>query len=86
MYTTESDEMNVKRIARCLKGVSIAKCLIEINRFPPFVNVYTDSGWAGTCTQIATGQDNTKRARAPAVESLSGEARLCLLGQKHNSQ
>ena len=35
--------MNVKRIARYLKGVPIAKCLIEINRFPPFVNVYTDT-------------------------------------------
>ena len=38
--------MNVKRIARYLKGVPIAKCLIVINRFPPFVNVYTDSEWA----------------------------------------
>ena len=44
---TESDEMNVKRIARYLKGVPSAKCLIEINRFFPFVNVYTDSDWAG---------------------------------------
>ena len=34
--STESDETNVKRIARYLKGVPIAKCLIEINRFPPF--------------------------------------------------
>ena len=39
MCPTESDEMNVKRITRYLKGVPIAKCLIEINRFPPFVNV-----------------------------------------------
>ena len=31
MCTTGSDEMNVKRIARYLKGVPIAKCLIEIN-------------------------------------------------------
>ena len=58
MCTTESDEMNVKRIARCLKGVSIAKCLIEIDRFPPFVNVYTDSDWAGqhqTCKSTSGG-------------------------------
>ena len=41
MCPTESDEMTVKRIARYLKGVPIAKCLIEINRFPPFVNEYT---------------------------------------------
>ena len=44
---TERNEINVKRTARNLKGVPIAKCLIEINRFPPFVNVYTDSDWAG---------------------------------------
>ena len=31
--STESDEMNVKRIGRYLEGVPIAKCLIEINRF-----------------------------------------------------
>ena len=37
----QSDEMNVQRIARYLKGVPSAKCSIEINRFPPFVNVYT---------------------------------------------
>ena len=59
--STESDEMNVMRIARYLKGVQIAKCLIEINRFSPFLNVYTDSDW----------EDNTKRAKAQAVESRS---------------
>ena len=47
MCPIESDEMNVKHIARYLKGVPIAMCLIEINRFPPFVNVYADSDWAG---------------------------------------
>ena len=75
MCPTESDEMNVKRIARYLKGVPIAKFLIEINRFPPFVNVYTDSDWAGQ-----------PRARARVVESHSGEARLFLPGQERNSQ
>ena len=39
---TESDEMNVKRIARYPNGVTSAKCSIENNRFLPFVNVYTD--------------------------------------------
>ena len=33
MCTTEGDEMNVKRIAIYLKGVPVAKCLIEISRF-----------------------------------------------------
>ena len=44
---TESDEINVKRIARYLKGVPSAKCFIELDRFPQFANVYTDSDWAG---------------------------------------
>ena len=55
---TERDEMNVKRIARCLKGVPNAKCLIDINTFPQFVSVYTDSGWARkhrTCKNTSGG-------------------------------
>ena len=44
---TESDEMNLKRIVRYIKGVPSAKCLIEIVTPPKFVNVYTDSDWAG---------------------------------------
>ena len=55
---TESDEMNVKRIASYLKSVRNAKCLIEINTFPPFVNVHTDSDWAGqhqTCKSTSDG-------------------------------
>ena len=57
--STESDVMNVKRIARYLKkSVPSAKCLIEINRFPAFGNVYTDSDWAGqhqTCKSTSGG-------------------------------
>ena len=63
MCSTGSDEMNVKRIARYLKGVPIAKCLIEINRFPPFVNAYTDSDWAGqhqTCKSTSGGVTQRK--------------------------
>ena len=58
MCPTESDEMNVKRIAGHLKGVPIAKCLFEINSFPPFVDVYKDSDWAGqhqTCKSTDGG-------------------------------
>ena len=58
MCHTESDEMNVKRIARYLKGAPTAKCLIEINNFLPFVNVYTDSDWARqnqTCKSTSGG-------------------------------
>ena len=68
--------MNVKRIARYLNCVPIAKCLIEINTFTQYVS----------CTQTATGQDNTKRSRAQAVELRSGATRLCLHGQEHNNQ
>ena len=54
----ESDEMNVKRIARCPKSVPNAKCLIEISAFPQSVNVYTDGDWAGqpmTCKSTSGG-------------------------------
>ena len=47
---TESDEMNLKRIVRCLKGAPSAKSLIEIITPSKFVNVYTDSDWAGQAT------------------------------------
>ena len=58
MCSTESDEMNVERIARYLKCVPTAKCLIEVNSFPPFLNVYTDSDWARqhqTCKSTSGG-------------------------------
>ena len=47
---TESHEMNVKRIVRYLKGVPSAKSLIDIVTPPKFVNVYTESDWAGQAT------------------------------------
>ena len=47
---TESDEMNLKRIVRYLKGAPSAKSLIEIITPSKFVNVYTDSGWARHAT------------------------------------
>ena len=49
---TESDEMNLKRIVRYLKGVPNAKCLIEIVTPPKFVNVYTDSDCAGPSNNV----------------------------------
>ena len=55
---TESDEMNVKRFVRYLKGASSAKCLIEIVTTPKFANVCTDSDWAGqpmTCKSTSGG-------------------------------
>ena len=58
------------------QGVPSTKCLIEINRFPPFVNVYTDSDWAG----------HHQTCKSTGVESRSGEARLFLLGQEHSSK
>ena len=47
---TESDEMNLKRIVRYLKGAPSAKSLIEIITLSKFVNVFTDSDWAGQAT------------------------------------
>ena len=47
---TESDEMNLKRIVRYLKGAPSAKRMIEITTPSKFVNVYTDNGWARQAT------------------------------------
>ena len=78
MCPAGSDEMNVKRIASCLKGVPIAKCLVEINRFPLFVNVNTDSDWAGqhqTCKSTSGGvtqwRSTTLSAWSRAQQSVS---------------
>ena len=79
MCTTEGDEMNVKRIARYLKGVPIAKCLIQINRFPPFVNVYTDSDWAGqnqTCKSTSGGVTQWGSTTLPAWSRTPQSVRL----------
>ena len=66
---TESDEMNVKCIAGLLKGVPNAKCLIEINTIPLFVNGYTDSDWARqqqTCTNTSGGVTQWRSATLSA--------------------
>ena len=47
---TESDERNLKRTVRFLKGVPNAKSLIEIVTPPKFVNMYTDSDRASQAT------------------------------------
>ena len=76
---TESDEMNVKRIVRHLKGVPSAKCSIEINRFPPLVNVYTDSDWAGqhqTCKRTRGGVTQWRSATLSAWSAVS-ELEFC---------
>ena len=55
----ESDEMNVKRIARYLKRCPERKVFDRDQHiFPPFVNVHTDSEWAGqhqTCKSTSGG-------------------------------
>ena len=40
---TESDEMNLKRIVRYLKGTPSAKSLVENTTHSKFVNVFSDS-------------------------------------------
>ena len=66
---TESDEMNVKRIARYLKGVPSVKCLIEINTFPKFVNVYTDSDWAGQHHACKSTRDGVTQWRSATLSA-----------------
>ena len=77
---TESDEMNLKRVVRYLKGVPIAKSLIEIVTPPKFVNVYRDSDWAGQATKCICTSGGvvqwvnatlTARSRTQQTESLS---------------
>ena len=74
---TESDEMNLKRIVRYLKGAPSAKSLIEIITPSKFVNVYTD---------IAIGQDKLRRARAQVAELCSGETQHSQHGHEHSKQ
>ena len=73
---TESDEMNLKRIVRYLKGAPSAKSLIEIITPSKFVNVYTK----------AIGQDRLQRARAQVAELCSGEMQHSQHGQEHSKQ
>ena len=70
---TESDEMNLKRIVRHLRGAPSGRSLIEIITPSKFVNVYTDSDWAGL-----------QRARAQVAELCSGEMQQH--GQEHSKQ
>ena len=65
-----SDEVNMKRIARYLKGVWSAKCLIKIKTFPQFVKVHTDCDKAG--------QYLTCKSTSGGVTQWRSEARLSL--------
>ena len=74
---TESDEMNLKRIVRYLKGAPSAKSLIEIITPSKFVNVYTDSDWAGQCYNVQEHK---------WAELCSGEMQHSQHGQEHIKQ
>ena len=86
---TESDEMNLKRILRYLKGAPSAKSLIEITAPSKFVNVFTDSDWAGhatTCKSTSGGVVQWRNATLTAwprtqqtVSLSSAEAELYAL-------
>ena len=86
---TESDEMNLKRIVRYLKGAPSAKSLIEIITPSNFVNVYTDSDWARqatTCKSTSGGIVQWRNATLTAwsrtqqtVSLSSAEAELSAL-------
>ena len=51
---TESNEMNLKRIVRYLKGAPSAKSLIEIITHPKFVNGYT-------CQRLGRSSNNVQK-------------------------
>ena len=86
---TESDEINLKRIVRYLKGAPSAKSFIEIITPSKFVNVYTDSDWAGqatTCKSTSGGVVQWRNATLTAwsrtqrtVSLSSAEAELYAL-------
>ena len=68
---TESDETNLKRIVRHLKGVPSAKSLIEIVTPPKFVNVYTDSDWAGQATTCKSTKNGVVQWRNATLTAWS---------------
>ena len=68
---TESDGMNVKRVVRYLKGAPSAKCLIEIVTLPKFVNVFTDSDWAGQPTTYKSTSGGVVQWRNAALTAWS---------------
>ena len=73
---TESDEMDVGRIVRYLKGAPSAKCLIEIFALPKFMNVYTDSDGASQPTTC----ESTRGGIVP------WETQLSQHGHEHSKQ
>ena len=68
---TESDEMDLKRIVRYLKGVPSAKSPIEIVTPPKFVNVHTDSDWAGQATTCKSTSGGTVQWRNATLTTWS---------------
>ena len=79
---TESDDMNLKRIVRYLKGVPNAKCLIESVTPPKFVNVYTDSDWASqatTCKSRSGGvvQWEKRNTHSMVTNTANSEPEFC---------
>ena len=84
---TESDEINLKRFVRYLKGVPSAKCLIQIVTPPKFVNVSTDSDCAGqatTCKSTNSGvvqwRDATLTAWSRTQQTVSLSSPLARIG------
>ena len=76
---TESDEMNLKRVVRYLKGAPSAKSLIEITTPSKFVNVCTDSDWAGQATtSMVKNTANSKFEGDELWWSILGPRRLTL--------
>ena len=69
--SNENDEMNLKRLVRYLKGASSAKSLIEIITPSMFLNVYTDSDWAGQATTCKSTSGGVVQWRNATLTTLS---------------
>ena len=63
--------MNMKRMVRYLKGVPCTKSLIEIVTPPKFVNVYTDSDWAGQATTYRSTSGGVVQWRSATLTAWS---------------
>ena len=73
--STETDEMNVKRTARYLKGVPSAKCLIEINTVRERVH-----------RQQLAGQHQTCKSTSGGVTQWEKRDSFGMVKKEHNSQ
>ena len=69
--------MNLKRIVRFLKGAPSAKSLIEIISLSKFVNVYTDSDWAGQATTCKSTSGGVVQTHSMVKNTANSKFEFC---------